>query len=403
MISDLSKPVFLGVVVQPKFLTPVYVIRKPWEDREVAIQAMVGDGLAGSALKYREVASGELDTISGNFGAKYVAVQKATKYFRCHTTGGVPAYLKGLGYGTSIYTALVVFAAALIEKTIHAEHMIRDARPGICSDGATRSREADAWWDAAIDRGIAEREDTEGEEEEEEEELEDENIFSYMTPAGRDKVRQVVDEMLGDYDGWYLKHGTRLVGNIMHTVMREGEGVARDMFSLKMAETAKLIAVREECVGGLMAWAKSIPRERERGSGRAAWESQYEDYKNVLLALNVSREDPLVAGRLALCAQRAGATETEVTMMVMRNRFGVDSTLNPAMLMNVREVDASGPRKRVGEAPRVPSAPIDPIAPTQRNPPPTPSPSDRKELERGIDDLERRREDLGWDKLKDLP
>jgi len=89
-------------------------------------------------------------------------------FLRVHTpTGVVP---RGAGYGTALYTGLLVGAViddfiADVDPTMsEMNHLPGGSWPGISSKPGTRSKDAEDWWEASIHRGLASRECAEVEE-----------------------------------------------------------------------------------------------------------------------------------------------------------------------------------------------------------------------------------------------
>lgn len=101
-------------------------------------------------------------------GAGYPSDQRekaadATGYPRVHTPHGVKP--TGKGYGTSLYSALCMGAYLTNHELVEIGMKVHG--DGISSAEADRSREADAWWDAALGRGLTEKDVTEDTEKEE--------------------------------------------------------------------------------------------------------------------------------------------------------------------------------------------------------------------------------------------
>lgn len=139
----------LGVVINPKLKQPLLVVT---------------DG------EYISIRSLMADTFLRRIGRGYTSESKeaasaATGYPRVHTPDGVKP--EGMGYGTSLYSALCLGAHLDFHKLVD----IRMSKHGngICSDTRDRTEDADRWWSAAVSKGLAE-EDTE------EETLREENI-----------------------------------------------------------------------------------------------------------------------------------------------------------------------------------------------------------------------------------
>ncbi len=398
MITSEDVPVLLGAVVQPKTKEPVWVRRQSETYRTV-------DVFLGYDYQ-RIVGTGYLD--GGDMGNEYLNAVKITGFPRSHTPSGVAREFKGMGFGTCLYTGLVLIASAIDDGEIsatgfHSRKGLPGSGKGICSDEDSRSEEASEWWRAAVKRGLAQQEDGEKEyaddDDAEEETLEDEDLDDYMSMRSRRNIYDSIAEAVSGNSEWYPSN-IRIRGDVTRTVESSGSMMTADYYTLSSAEKHKLVAVRETFQGRLDGWAKSHDHN-----------GMYD--KDVILALNVSNQSPLVVGRLADCARHVGATEVEITALLLRNRFGVD-LLNKAigraspesMRIGARtSFDAGGvmieknPRRRGRRG--VPSH--EPRPGLQRNPPPEPSRGEQRELDRAIDELKRRRDDLGWNDLESLP
>lgn len=402
-----QETIFLGAVVQPKTWEPIWVQRKPHTYRTVNILTRGDYGV------YVIAGEGYLD--QGD-DPEYNGPVLVTGYPRCHTPAGVK--MKGGGYGTCLYTGLVLLASAIDDKEIWPDKM-RGSGEGISSADDSRSSEASRWWRSALERGLTEQEEGEVEEVMEKEELEDEDLTDYMSSRSIRAITESIRDAVSDYgDGWWPSNVT-IRGDLEREVpSSEGGELTADFYTLDSARKHKLVAIRETRLGGIMDWA------------RATKQSDFPDYddayeRDIILALNVTNQDPAVVGKLALCAREAGATETQITELVMRNRFGIDlvgKAIGMAALEDVRfdrkSFDAAGvllqdsrgeglatagtarpnPRRRRRRPP--PPFELPPFA-MRRNP--EPSRSERRDLERGLDRLARLREDLGVGKLEDLP
>lgn len=373
--------VFLGVVVQPKTKQPVYVVREPSTTKNIQIWAHQGTDSPG----YFPIGRGYLEDDSGG---EYARACELTGLPRAHTPGGVT--VKGGGYGTCLYTGLVLLAVAAHDRKLFVSSLCGDGY-GICSESETRSGEADAWWSAMADRGLVEEQKGTPESKEE---VEDEDAADYMSrPAYRNVVDSIIEgiENRGD---WSVKR----VQSIRVDLERgsSGEQITADIFTMDSAESANLVAVVDVAQGDVMRWAKlpvgSVTRR----------------YKDVILALNVAHEDSALVGKLGLAARAAGASDREVTAMLMRNRFGRDLYVGqaaPPMFPLLRDIDreiASGKRLPPPSEHGVAIPNPSPIRIPRRNPG-TPTPAERRDLDRDLAELERRRADLGWDQIEDLP
>lgn len=128
----------LGLVINPRDKEPLIAVS---DGEIVGIRS-----LQEHNLLFRH-GSGYYDT-TGHGKSK--EAENLTGYPRSHTPKGVSP--QGLGYGTSLYTALSLGAwlvdsdKAAIKMDVHGE--------GISSESEGRSHEADRWWDAAAERGL---------------------------------------------------------------------------------------------------------------------------------------------------------------------------------------------------------------------------------------------------------
>ncbi len=400
MISS-AETVFLGVVVNPKTFRPVFVHRKADYERTVEVWAADADG-----RRYVPFGSGYLNSKGDS---DYAAATRLTGYPRAHTPSGVRA--PGGGYGTCLYTGLVLLAAAHYEGVIACPSL--DGKgAGVCSYAGTRSAAADAWWAAADERGLIDHEDgdLEGDEDSEETEEEEGDLEDYISSRGMAKVQAAALETARDYsDDWYVTNVDNIRVTVSRSVQSERGGpFTADIYKLDRAERAGLVALRAEYTGDMMEWAR---HGAVRGDDKDA---EVEMNKQAILAMNVAHEDPLVVGRLALFAQTHGASDAEVIMLIMRNRFGsdvirdtsgIDFALRQQALDDVRmapkRTRIAPPTERGRHAPPHPNPA--PLPMTRRNPNPAPTGREKTQLERDADALERRRDDLGWDKLQDLP
>ena len=147
-LPDLRGKTFLGFVVNPRDQEPVSAST---DGRHVAVRSLLSDPpLAAIGRGYYDMTSyGESD-----------AAERATGYPRVHTPDGVTP--RGAGYGTCLYTALAL--AAYLQENHGLRLQTKTRGEGICSESENRSPSADAWWDRAVDKGLASRTETEPEE-----------------------------------------------------------------------------------------------------------------------------------------------------------------------------------------------------------------------------------------------
>lgn len=396
MITSNSEPVFIGVVVNPKTKAPIYVVRRANYERSIdIIAATPGDG--GKHI-YSNVAEGYL-----NEDIDFAGPTEVSGYPRSHTPQAMARDLRGGGYGTALYTGLVLLATAAYEGEISLPGLRGNAR-GISSTGSdgTRSASANAWWNAALDRGLTDRSSgyTEGTEGETETEEDEGDISEYVSHSAVNRIKRAIADEINatewSLDGFDLR--VQVTRDVETSDTRGSELISVDTYTYQSAVDHHLVAVRETHRGGMMSWAQST-----RTSMQTA-------YKDVILALNVAKEDIRIVGRLAMLAKEDGASEAEIAAFLMRNRLGVDITSRevtferPAVPVAtpvvVKPRRAPGPERHrgVGHEPPAPNPP--PVI--KRNPQPTPTAGEMRVLDRDLRELEQRRADLGWNNLEDL-
>ncbi len=409
MIRNEGTSIFLGAVVQPKTKSPVWVQRKAHTFRTVNVL------VPGASSNGIYVIEGEGYLDGGDMGAEYLNATKVSGFPRAHTPEGVRS--EGRGFGTCLYTGLVLLATAIEDDEIYPG-VVRfpGSGYGICSDEDTRKRAASDWWEAAVNRDLAQQESgsVDGSDNTSTETVEDVDLSDYVPSRRWSAVLNEVSDAVHEYsDGW-SPSDIRIRGDLEREVPGEDAEVTADYYTLDSAEKHKLVVVRETREGMLMEWGKDPNIVADAY------------YKDVILALNVVDQSPILVGKLAAGARAAGATEAEVTAMIMRNRYGID-LLNRSVgsvgvehtgeyfgrlrgralhlqKTGVRGPDASGimvTNPRRGR--RSPPTHEPPPPPMEKNPPPVPTGSTRTEIERDLERLERRRDDLGWNKLEDLP
>lgn len=135
----------------------------------------------------------------GYYGEEYDKAATATGFPRSHTPAGVDP--KGMGYGTSLYTALCLGAYQDDVGWTHINMGIEGQ--GISSESEGRSHEATRWWSAATERGLADEEEEETEEEDQDVDLDvsardledcvsvpDDASISYVNSVSVDLVRR---------------------------------------------------------------------------------------------------------------------------------------------------------------------------------------------------------------------
>lgn len=398
MITTMHEPVFLGVVVNPKTKAPVFVVKRAHTERTIDIFAAVPEFERGALYTYKEVGQAYL-----NEDIDYAGPTEVTGYPRSHTPSGVTEH--GAGYGTALYTGLVLLATADFDGEVKLPGL-RGHGAGICStpsDG-TRSKAADAWWQAAVRRGLADRTAGFTEDHEPETETREDSgpLSEFVSRASFRRVMDAIENAIAETE-WSLDDAEVRVEVRREVELEESgrasETITVDVYTLANAEHHNLIAVRDVQRGSFLSWAANA-----KPDGVAD--------RNVILALNIAREDIRVVGKLALCARAAGATEGEVTAFLMRHRFGAD-VVSRRVLFEEPVVPVATPvrvsprtripprmseRRGVGLAAPAPNPPLD----IKRNPAPAPSAADLRMLEKHLAELEKRRADLGWADLEDL-
>ncbi len=399
--------VFLGIVVNPKTSAPIFVQRKA--NSQMTVQIM-GLGQTSAPVGGREE---RVYTILGdgylNDDKEYSGPTDVTGYPRSHTPHGVTE--KGGGYGTALYTGLVLLAAAHDNEEIVIPGLLGKGA-GICSDEDTRSDAATRWWRKSLARKLTEQMsgDTEGEAAETETEtIDDEDVSEYVSSRDFRRLEDAVRDAVSNHGDWNARNVSiraDMEREVESDRRRGAEHITADFYTLVSAVKHGLVACTETSRGTIMDWARQPKFE-----GAA--------HKAAILALNVAGEDTLIVAKLAMLAQSKGATEYEVSEMMIRNHFGVD-IVSRKLLFDAGEQlglpvvypprlgdQVGGRRKRT--PPRRERGTTDdpkknpPHVVIRRNPTPSPTPGEFKQLERSLRDLEKRREDLGWNELADLP
>lgn len=402
-----SETVFLGVVVQPKTKQPVYIQRR--EGTQLTIEIV--SKFAGA---YKPMGSGYLNDMDDYAGATEI-----TGLPRAHTSSGVE--VRGGGYGTCVYTGLVLLATAEHDKQIFVRDLIGSGY-GISSTASdSRTPSATRWWDASKRRGLTSREEGttspgDDDPEYETEEITDENAKDYLSTRTHRELVTAVENAFERYGSEWRVTDVTIKVDLERDVATDESGrseqeIEVDFYTMDSAEKHKLVVCREIQVGDFMRWGNTTN-----------FSSQFHGFKDVILALNVSGEDVRLVAKLALAARAGGATEKEITAMMMRNRFGVDVISRRALFEEptTAETEAvldaiarAGQGRPAQDAPRLPPdvergtrrvAPHpNPAIRIRRNPAPMPTAADRRVIEANLVELEKRREDLGWNELEDLP
>lgn len=124
----------IGLIINPKLKVPVLAVT---DGEYVGIRGLMADALfskigTGYPSDRREDAS------------------TFTDLPRVHTPDGVRP--RNAGYGTSLYSALCLGAHLTYENYVEIGMKVHG--DGVCSDTRDRSEEADAWWRAALERGL---------------------------------------------------------------------------------------------------------------------------------------------------------------------------------------------------------------------------------------------------------
>jgi hypothetical protein len=394
--------VFLGVTVNPKTRTPVYVTRGAYKERTVDIW-IVSEAAAQRRDKfYVDVGQGYLEEPGGD--PDYLKATQLTGYPRAHTPNGVKR--EGIGLGTCLYTGLVMLATAAEESDLAVPNLA-GSNAGICSDRDSRSPSATRWWRRAKQIGLttSEEGDVDGDEHDEEEIEEDEDLTNYMNLAGRRRVFELIANEMDNHGEW-RPSDIELRGTVTRTVSRGGGYVVADIFTYESAVEHNLIAVRDVEVGTPIVWARNTA-------------GALETYKDVILALNVAHEDTLMVAKLARLAQEGGATDRELAAFMMRARFGIDSYQVRASLYAEDELFPEDAPKRtpppteerpsktdkarvLDKLARAGTARPNPPIPIPRRNPETPTAADRRTIEQSLSELDKRRADLGWNEMEIL-
>lgn len=382
---------FLGVVVNPKTKEPVFVQRS--SDGELYIDILIAQKAEGKVV-YETIGVAYLQDNSEPH-SDYLNATAVTGFPRVHTPDGLEKAFKNQGYGTSLYIATLLLATARAERLMRLSEIAGDGA-GICSESKTRSESASAWWAAAVERGLARTMSGEsGNSTPETETLEDEDLTDYMSSRGRQKSIDAIQEAVGGYSEWYPTN-ISIRGDVEREVERHRD-IEADYITYDLAKKKNLIAVLNPVIGDLAFWAKDLD---EASIDDAA---QYTS-KAVILGLNVAHQATEVVGKLAMLALAAGATETEVTRLVTRNRLGVDK-LTFAPHVSAYSPDRFKPNpepRRTKLPPRIKRVRPEPVV-FAHNPAPEPTEAQYRDLVAISRDLDERRAALGWADLEDMP
>ena len=354
------KPDFLGIVVNPKSAKPVFVQRE--DATQATIQIFTADGYGD----YRYMGTGYLD--SGDDESRYAVGCHATNIPRCHTPDGVQE--TGTGYGTTLYTGLVLLAKA--KRTVQG--MFCGSEASIHSIPGNRSNFAERWWRSAKKNGLAEvgYAEVEGDPEERQIDLTD------LSSRARSTVEGAVSD--GYEDGYVSSVNS---GAFDVTVDGGMDEIEIDVITFDDLIANNLLALYSPRVGSWEQWGNLEPIDPDRDVLE----------KDVLLALNLSDEDDQTTTWFLRLAREAGATPEEMAQMKVRADFKIDDRTLPLPFPEPTGEPAEKPvpnpaRRRRPVARRT----------TRRNPPA----SATRQIEQALRDVERRRARLGWKDLEDL-
>ena len=309
MTVQTRNEVFLGIVVHPKTKRPIYVTRERGHSLTVQTWEEATENPEGAGL-FTRMGEGYLD--SGN--SEYAITATLSGFPRSHTPGGVS--VRGGGYGTCLYTGLVLLAHAESESLIHTGN-ISASGSGISSRSADRSSSADAWWVAAGERGLTTQIEGPGGEEMVEEEEEGADVEDHVSSRAWTKIRELIQESVSEYEGWWPTD-IHVTADLKRETEQEAD-IEVDVYTFDSA-----------WAHGLVALIDVVPSADE-GEDNAieTWASAEEDIdaviasKEVLLGLNLAHEPRAIAEKLVRIAAALGATEQEVADMRLRNRMSI--------------------------------------------------------------------------------
>jgi hypothetical protein len=128
----------LGLVVNPKLKVPVLAMT---DGEYIGIRSLMQSDLFG------KIGTGYPSDMREDSS-------KFTGLPRVHTPDGVKP--RNQGYGTALYSALCL--GAHLTYSEHVDIGMKVKGDGVCSDTRDRSEEADAWWRAALARGLTREE-----------------------------------------------------------------------------------------------------------------------------------------------------------------------------------------------------------------------------------------------------
>lgn len=288
----------LGIVVNPRNHIPVLVAT---DGTFVGIRSLQEAGLLNKH------GTGYYDT--DNYGRSHEA-QELTGLPRCHTPDGVTP--RGAGYGTCLYTGLAL--GAFLQNVGDAEIEMSEKGNGVCSEQENRSREADAWWNAAHQRKLTGRDEIEGETEREED-------VDLEVPA--EDLNAYVDEGEVTY-----------VNRVNVDIEKQGESLQVDWYRYDDAEEANLVVVAFEDpseIGGRqvpedirsgteLKWmVEAITNENDR------YELKFKQTNQVaLLGIDVRGLDVQAVNLIALAYMAAELGDKEVDALYYRWKHNLD-------------------------------------------------------------------------------
>jgi len=368
---------FLGIVVQPKLRRPIYCLGSDDRDPELRIER--GDPERSRDYPFKSMGRGYLD--SG--GSEYAITARLSGFPRAHTPGGVTE--RSEGYGTCLYTGLVLLAAAESEGLISLRIEGSGAGISSTSDGdGGRSYEASRWWSAASERGLIGTESHDADQQEVEQEEDDVNLMDYTTSRTDQKLLEAISDIVNDYgDIGYVTRLRSINVDIVRTTYEESS-IDVDVYTLAAAERAKLVALRTVADMSQMGWMREPDFEGEA-------------YKDVLVALDYAFEPPQMVEKLMNIARDNGATEAEVRDVLLAARYarmaeiGREEDVGEAR--SVVPASFAKPRRERTAALRMRSF-------VERLSIPSAGP---RELSAAAHRVAERQADLGWDALEDLP
>lgn len=242
---EIMKDAFVGVVVQPKTKAPIYVVLRGGSYRTIDIVGRRRDPDAGWV--YQVLGTGYLDST----GSEYLAATRLSGLPRAHTPSGVQ--IQGGGYGTCLYTGLVLLAVCQHDKLINLAQLAGSGY-GICSSSSERSDLAQTWWEAAVERGLA-TEDV-GEAEEHDADEEEVDVLNYFGPRVRTKLREAVEQIISEHGDWQSVNVDSINCTVQGYPQSDGDEFTYNTYLMDAAEEHKLVALIDVTSGGLTDWMR---------------------------------------------------------------------------------------------------------------------------------------------------